>query len=308
MAGPIRSHVPLRASVSLAIETSTLFVSFYLCQMLWRAGVGAAFKPLWWDALWNALVFTLVVTVILTGLGVYERRLWRGPGDVFFRYGVGFLTGLFALSVLRWWLSLDLGRGETLSGFAAAGAGVGLSRWALGRWRGRAAAGRQVVVLGAGRRAAQLTDALDLPAAGVCILGYVPAHPQERSCVPPERRLEAVRDLGELASELHCDELWVAVDDGRQGFSPEALAGGRFAGLTLRSAADCVERETGRVALEAGDRLLLCSDGVHDEIGEEGLRALFDPHADVITQVTRWRDAVWRRGAKDNLSMVLIGF
>lgn len=62
------------------------------------------------------------------------------------------------------------------------------------------------------------------------------------------------------------------------------------------------------VTLEAGDRLLLCSDGVHDEIGEEGLRALFDPNADVITQVTRWCDAVWHRGAKDNLSIILIGF
>ena len=58
--------------------------------------------------------------------------------------------------------------------------------------------------------------------------------------------------------------------------------------------------------LAAGDRLVLCSDGVHDEIGEETMWSLFDPQLDVAAQTKVWRDAVWRQGAKDNLSLVVV--
>lgn len=59
------------------------------------------------------------------------------------------------------------------------------------------------------------------------------------------------------------------------------------------------------VTLEPGDRLVLCSDGVHDEIGEAQLQALFDPTLDVAAQAKVWRDAVWNHGAHDNLSLIV---
>ena len=59
------------------------------------------------------------------------------------------------------------------------------------------------------------------------------------------------------------------------------------------------------VTLEPGDTLVLCSDGIHDQIGEATLWALFDPALDVAAQAKVWRDAVWRDGAKDNLSLVV---
>jgi len=58
--------------------------------------------------------------------------------------------------------------------------------------------------------------------------------------------------------------------------------------------------------LEPGDTLVLCSDGIHDEIGEEMLWDLFDPTLDVAAQTKVWRDAVWKCGAKDNLSLVVV--
>lgn len=59
------------------------------------------------------------------------------------------------------------------------------------------------------------------------------------------------------------------------------------------------------VTLEPGDTLVLCSDGIHDEIGEEMLWKLFDPALDVVAQAKVWRDAVWTHGARDNLSLVV---
>ena len=60
-----------------------------------------------------------------------------------------------------------------------------------------------------------------------------------------------------------------------------------------------------QATLKPGDRLVLCSDGVHDEISEEMLWELFDPLLDVAAQAKTWRDAVWRHGARDNLSLVV---
>ncbi|MDZ7621434.1 MAG: protein phosphatase 2C domain-containing protein [Candidatus Competibacteraceae bacterium] len=60
------------------------------------------------------------------------------------------------------------------------------------------------------------------------------------------------------------------------------------------------------VTLEPGDRLVLCSDGIHDQLGEDRLWALFDPALDVAAQAKVWRDAVWRDGAKDNFSLVVV--
>lgn len=54
-----------------------------------------------------------------------------------------------------------------------------------------------------------------------------------------------------------------------------------------------------------GDMLLLCTDGVHDTLGEE-LMALFDRNAGALAQVRRWRQAILDAGAPDNFSLVLI--
>ena len=58
--------------------------------------------------------------------------------------------------------------------------------------------------------------------------------------------------------------------------------------------------------INAGDTLLLCSDGVHDELGDEYLFSLLDSRLTLIEQAQVWRDAVLRAGASDNFSMVLL--
>jgi protein phosphatase len=56
--------------------------------------------------------------------------------------------------------------------------------------------------------------------------------------------------------------------------------------------------------LAPGDTLVLCTDGVHDVLGEQAMWGMFDPALDVAGQVRVWRDAVWRAGAWDNFSLI----
>lgn len=53
-----------------------------------------------------------------------------------------------------------------------------------------------------------------------------------------------------------------------------------------------------------GDRLLLCSDGLHDTLGDK-LCSLYDPAVSPPEQLKRWRKAVLSAGAPDNFSVVL---
>jgi serine/threonine protein phosphatase PrpC len=57
--------------------------------------------------------------------------------------------------------------------------------------------------------------------------------------------------------------------------------------------------------LQPADTLLLCSDGVHDTLGDERLCELYDPKLDTLAQVQVFRKAVLRAGAPDNFSIIL---
>lgn len=59
-----------------------------------------------------------------------------------------------------------------------------------------------------------------------------------------------------------------------------------------------------KVTLRQGDGLLLCSDGLHDAVGEDYLRQLYCGDRSPKEQVRVWRKAVLDAGAPDNLSII----
>jgi serine/threonine protein phosphatase PrpC len=56
----------------------------------------------------------------------------------------------------------------------------------------------------------------------------------------------------------------------------------------------------------AGETFMLCTDGVHDTLGDAQLAALYDVALPVNEQVSRYRDAVLTAGAPDNFSLMLL--
>ena len=57
---------------------------------------------------------------------------------------------------------------------------------------------------------------------------------------------------------------------------------------------------------QQGDSLLLCSDGLHQTLGQKILEQLFDPGHSTQAQVEIFRIAVLKAGAPDNFSLVLV--
>lgn len=60
-----------------------------------------------------------------------------------------------------------------------------------------------------------------------------------------------------------------------------------------------------RIKLKKGDTILLCSDGVHDTLGD-ALQQLFQCDLSPLEQATIWRKAVLKAGAPDNFSLLLL--
>lgn len=60
-----------------------------------------------------------------------------------------------------------------------------------------------------------------------------------------------------------------------------------------------------KMAWLEGDCLLLCSDGLHDTLGDAQIQALFSTEHTTAQQVEVWRNAVLLAGAPDNFSIIL---
>ena len=56
----------------------------------------------------------------------------------------------------------------------------------------------------------------------------------------------------------------------------------------------------------AGDTFMLCTDGLHDTLGETQLAALYRPGRSLREQAAAYREAVLRAGAPDNVSLILV--
>jgi serine/threonine protein phosphatase PrpC len=61
-------------------------------------------------------------------------------------------------------------------------------------------------------------------------------------------------------------------------------------------------------ALSGGDSLLVCTDGVHDTLGDPGLQAGYLPESAAADQISAYRRALLAAGAPDNFSLILIRF
>ncbi|MFZ5499671.1 MAG: PP2C family protein-serine/threonine phosphatase [Pseudomonadota bacterium] len=60
--------------------------------------------------------------------------------------------------------------------------------------------------------------------------------------------------------------------------------------------------------LNPGDAILLCTDGVHDTLGDDKLKKLITYPIDPIVQIEAWRKAILKAGAPDNFSMLLVQY
>ncbi len=205
-------------------------------------------------ALWpRALIFSAAMAASLLAFGLYSsRQRARGVG-IFARILLAMIGGIlvtsFCFSLIP---AFALGRSVLTLATASAAAIVMTLRLGVRHFVDQTPLRRRVLVLGAGQQAAlvaQLRRRADQR--GFVVAGFVPSS-GETLAVPEPRLLHAEqRGLHELCKAHQVDEIVVAMDDRRRAFPSDQLLECRIAGVQVTDLTTFLERETGRVRLDA---------------------------------------------------------
>lgn len=149
---------------------------------------------------------------------------------------------------------------------------------------------RQVLILGAGHRAAQIHNRMRRRSdrRGFSIVGYVPC-PNEIAVIPADQLLHSNISLQSLVQHRQVDEIVVGVDDRRGSLPMDDLLECRQSGITITDLTTFCERESGRVQLSLLDPSWLVFSGGFNATPLRRLsKRCFDLAAAVVLTLLTW--------------------
>ncbi len=239
--------------VSLAIAESLLFIGAVYAAALLRLG-GTLDEITRWEGslLPRALVFGVVTLVSFLALGLYTVRQRARATGLGLRAVLAVLAAT-GVNAILFYLVPDLAIGRGILVLAAAIAFIGslLLRLVFSRLVGGQTFKKQVLVYGYGNRVnafAKLRRASDRR--GYNLVGFV-CPPGESLNVSGDELLVAPKGLRALCLEREVEEVVVAMEDRRKNLPVRELMQCRLAGINVIDFVSFMERETGRIFLEA---------------------------------------------------------
>jgi sugar transferase (PEP-CTERM system associated) len=250
MHSAFRHYIPRSFLMLGAVEAALLLISIYFGVWL-RFGTAIEADVSVEPVLPKALLFTAVMSLTMTSMGLYQRNLRQGTGGTLMRLGLSFVVGFVIMSLLFYaFPSMFIGRGAFGLGFALALFFVMGIRGVFYRLVDEDTLKRRVLVLGAGSRAlpiAELRRKSDLH--GIVVLGYVHIS-GEHDVVEESKVLHPDTSLVEFARENGVDEIVVAVEDRRKNFPVHELLDCKMSGIDVLDVLSFFERQMGKLRLD----------------------------------------------------------
>jgi len=242
------------AVCELVILVAAVFGAIYLRYVTAPSPLDAYVSHLWLQ-LARAICFALVMFLGMGALGLYQahmRETWFG---VIARQAVAFALGSVGLVVLYYLIpEARIGRG--VLGLALAIAFVAIAAFRAGflRIADVEALKRRVLVFGAGRRAATISEKMRRRSdrRGFAIVGYV-ARENEQIAVPNELVITLDGSLHAWAEKQRIDEIVVGPDERRGGLPMEQLLECKQVGISITDLVTFFERESGKVKLSLAE-------------------------------------------------------
>lgn len=244
----------------------------------------------------KVITFAIVLSLCTHAMRVYESGLSEGHTGILLRTLVSYsLLGCSALTVLYYMLpSLYLGRGVLAISVAVAMVLVSMFRFLYFLGMGDSRFKRNVLVLGAGKRAKRIEQSVFRPDfhGNISIVGFLPSGPEEPH-IDEEHILKDSRSLAQLADLYEIDEIVVALDSRRQSdigyFPQEQLLHCKMNGISVLEAMSFYERELQCVELsELRMSWMIYSDGFKFNILRDILKRLFDIIVSLTLVILVW--------------------
>ena len=241
--------------------------------------------------IWNkALLFSSVMFLSLTAMGLYKNLYREGLEGTILRLGLSMLLALAGMSLVFYLFPyLFVGRGAFGWAFVIAVASIIFIRFFFFKYIDNESLKRRVLVLGAGKRAEQFKklrrrgDQL-----GFKILGYVHIY-GEHDVMPEEKVIHIDTPLIDYAQQHHVQEIVVAIEDRRKTFPVNDLLDCKMCGIDVTEAQTFFERETGKVRLETlNPSWLVYSDGFRHVGFQLAVKRAFDIFASSLILLVTW--------------------
>ncbi|RMF19229.1 MAG: TIGR03013 family PEP-CTERM/XrtA system glycosyltransferase [Gammaproteobacteria bacterium] len=241
-----------------------------------------------------AVMFALVNLVTMLAMGVYPSRTHEGMSGMMLRTIMALVAGMALLALLNqlfvdwlWYLNPDVLTFATLLTVL----GMGIARSLFFFVLGEDAFKRRVLVLGAGRRAAQLLEDLKDPydQRGFEFAGFVPTDGEQIS-VRGEQVIDPHRQLHHyLQDHPEIDELVIAMDDRRKKLPVEDLLECKMLGVSIVDGATFCEREGRKIPLDLlNPSWMIFSDGFATVSARNLGKRLFDVLASLALLGVTW--------------------
>ena len=225
----------------------------------WQIDIPAGSTSERWAQL---LSFAVALQLALVAVGGYGAASFLSLRFAAARLAVAIALGIIFLSLVYFLIpALALWRSNLLYAMIASAVLLGAVRAVLGRLLGGERFKRRVVVLGAGKRAAQIAALADEPGINFVAAGFVAmgeAHLEVTGAVPRD----AIPNLARHVVDLNASEVVLALEERRNSLPLADLLRVRTTGVRVHEISTFLERETGRIDLNnVSTSWLIFSDG-----------------------------------------------
>ena len=247
-----RHYIPRSLFVLGTFEAIILFGSTYLGVSITVLGFNPTEKLLV-GAVWpKALAYTVLVMVLMSGVGLYQRGLRDGLRGVMFRVCVAFVVVMLVITVvLPFFPGLSIGRAALTVSVSASLLGICFFRMLSLRYGDGRLFKRQILVVGAGQLAQQIeqlrrrSDWRD-----ASLLGFVQV-PGQEILVDKEKVFRPKDRLADFARSRKVDQIVVAMRETADNFPLEQILDCKMAGIHVVDAVSFFEQQTGKIKIEA---------------------------------------------------------
>ncbi|MDO9162255.1 MAG: TIGR03013 family PEP-CTERM/XrtA system glycosyltransferase [Methylococcaceae bacterium] len=242
------------------------------------------------DMLIASAVFSVVLTLTCSGLGLYRRTLSWEDYNLLARTFVSFLLTLFVIVSIYYFLPTFLiGRSVLLYAIGFAFTGLMLTRFLFYRLVNIENLKKRVLIIGGGKKAHSLISLNEsFIYKGFTIAGFI-VLPDEESMIEDHLTIPLTNKLSDIVEQHRIDEIVIALDDKRRGMPVDDLLDCKMSGTTIMDTITFYEREKGIISLEDvyPSWLLFC-----DGFAQGGFRALekrvFDVISSLILLMVAW--------------------
>lgn len=251
MARIFRHYIPGSLLLVVALESVILVCAYYSGVFLRWAQL-EDFDEVISSYLPQAATFTLVCLAAMYSQGLYSRPYVKDMGTIAARLLLSIVLAFLGMTIVFYvFPELRIGRSPLILAIVLALPGVLAVRFAYFRMSGLTALKRRVLVLGTGNNATRI-EALEeeMKSGGFAAVGYVPLSDRAIK-VSPSRVVSPTPSLFDFVKQRGINEIVIALQERRGTLPLEALLDCRLGGIKITNYSTFLEREAGRVELDA---------------------------------------------------------